>query len=109
MRKNGLNKTGWLEIWSYFEMRSSWLGFEFQQRNFAWFSKSYKKILNIGKKKASHRYQQESHWQRARKEKNAKMQGTNIFSTMVFKEETQGREEDGQKSQLSSRLQEAFC
>lgn len=30
MRKNGLNKTGWLEIWSYFEMRSAWLGFEFQ-------------------------------------------------------------------------------
>lgn len=64
MRKNGLNKTGLLEIWSYFEMRSAWLGFEFQQRNFAWLSKSYKEILNIGKKKAPHRQQQESHWQR---------------------------------------------
>lgn len=37
------------------------------------------------------------------------MQGTNIFSTMVFKEQrTQEPEEDGQKSQLSFRLQEAF-
>lgn len=54
MKGNGLNKTSWLEIWSYFEMRSAWLGFKFQYRNFARFSKSYKEILNIEKKKAPH-------------------------------------------------------